>query len=94
MYLSEVQSELETTLQLHVSMSTICKFLHQCGFSRQRISRAALQQDELLRNAFVLEMTVFSECMYMFVFVDESGETFLDNMDIVYVVRLQEAMIY
>ena len=70
-YLNEIQNKLETTLQLHVSKSTLCKFLHQCGFSRQKISRVALQQDQLLRSRYALEMTAFSE--NMFVFVDESG---------------------
>lgn len=71
MYLHEIQKELETTLLLHVSVPAICRYLHQCGFSRQKVHRVALQRDELLRNTFVQDMTVFSEDM--FVFVDESG---------------------
>ena len=57
------------TLFLHVSIPTICNFLHRCGFSRQKVCRAALQRDALLRSTFAMEMTVFSEDM--FVFVDE-----------------------
>lgn len=71
MYLNEIQSELETNLLLHISVPTICKFLHQWGFTRQKVCRAALQRDALLRSKFAMEMTVFSEDM--FVFVDESG---------------------
>ena len=69
-YLSEIQQEIENTLQIEVSISTICKFLKENGFSRQKLQRVALQ-DLLLRDQFMSDASVFSQ--EMFVFVDETG---------------------
>lgn len=52
-------------------MSTLCKFLHASGFTRQRLQTVALQQDKLLRQQFSLDVSVYSP--EMFVFVDETG---------------------
>ena len=38
LYLCEVQQELTTIAGTHVSVPTICKFLHQNGFSRIKLS--------------------------------------------------------
>ena len=47
-YLSEIQTELQQTLLLSVSISTICKFLKKNGFTRQKLRITALQRDECL----------------------------------------------
>ena len=70
-YLSEIQQEIENTLQIEVSISTICRFLKENGFSRQKLQRVALQQDLLLRDQFMSDASVLSQ--EMFVFVDETG---------------------
>ena len=36
-YLHEIQKELEITLLVEVSLSTLCTFLHKSGFTRQRM---------------------------------------------------------
>lgn len=91
LYLSEIQSELETTL--YYCMLAHLRYAN--FYTSVDSSRIALQQDQLLRNKFILEMTVFSE--NMFVFVDESGadigETFFESMDTAYVARHQEVTI-
>ena len=70
-YLSEIQQEIKDTLLIEVSISTICRFLKENGFSRQKLRRVALQQDLFLRHQFMSDVSVFSQDM--FVFVDETG---------------------
>jgi transposase len=70
-YLREIQKELVDFLMLHVSVSTICKFLHKNGFTHQRLRNTALQQDAFLRQQYILDMSVYSPDML--VFVDETG---------------------
>ena len=49
-YLHEIQKELEVTLLVEVSLSTLCTFLHKSDFIRQRMRTVALQQDIMLRE--------------------------------------------
>ena len=46
-------------------------FLHESGFTRQRLKHVALQQDAFLRELYVSDVSLFSTDM--FVFVDETG---------------------
>ncbi len=87
-------------MKFRVNFTLLCfymsafKFLHQCRFSRQKVCKIALQQDELLRNIFAVDMSVFLEDM--FVFADETGadrRNLIDNMDIAFVVRLPKPVI-
>ena len=41
-YLHEIQEELEEFVRVSVSLSTICRFLHTSGFTRQRLSTVAM----------------------------------------------------
>ena len=70
-YLHEIQKELEYILFLEVSLSTICRFLHNSKFTRQKLRTTALQQDEFLRLQFRSDVSVYSP--EMLVFVDETG---------------------
>ena len=70
-YLHEIQEELQHSLLLEVSMSTLCKFLHASGFTRQRLQTVASQLDKSLRLQFSFNVSVYSP--EMFVFVDETG---------------------
>ena len=70
-YLHEVQRELETSLLLDISLSTLCTFLHKSGFTHKKLRTVALQQDCMLREQFSSEVSVFNT--EMFVFVDETG---------------------
>ena len=46
--LHEVQNQLLEVLLLEVDISTICRFLHKSGFTRQKLRYVALQQDDYL----------------------------------------------
>ena len=69
--LREIQNELQNTLLLDLDTSTICRFLHTSGFSRQRLRTVAIQRDEVLRLRYTQDMSVFSA--EMLVFIDETG---------------------
>lgn len=71
MYLDEIQKQLETTLMLEVSLSTICRFLRDSGFTRKKLQKVALQQDKFLREQYISDVSVYSKDML--VFVDETG---------------------
>ena len=70
-YLHEIQSELLNVLLVDVSTAAICRFLHDNGFTRQKLKHVALQQDAFLRELYIIDVSLFS--MDMFVFVDETG---------------------
>lgn len=74
--LREIREELISTLGITVTESAVCTFLHQAGFTRQRLKLYALQQDEGLRRKFALDVSMFN--VEMLVFLDESG---CDNCD-------------
>ena len=71
MYLDEIQRQLKTMLMLEVSLSTICRFLHDNGFTRKKLQKVALQQDKFLREQYISDVSVYSRDMI--VFVDETG---------------------
>lgn len=70
-YLHEIQKELQVSLLLEVSLSTLCKFLHTSGFTHKKLRTVALQQDKHLRERFSSEVSVYSTDM--FIFIDETG---------------------
>ena len=70
-YLSELKMELANTLLLEVDNSTICRFLHASGFTRQKLRYSAIQRDEYLRQKFILDLSVYTP--EMLVFLDETG---------------------
>ena len=70
-YLDEIQRELKRLLLIDVDISTICRFLHKCGFTRQKLRTVALQQDQFLRQQFMCDMSAYSTDM--FIFIDETG---------------------
>ena len=71
MYLDEIQRQLETMLMLEVSLSTICRFLRDNGFTQKKLQKVALQQDKFLREQYISDVYVYSTDMI--VFVDETG---------------------
>ena len=70
-YLHEIQRELEELLLVDISTSTICKFIHQSGLTRQKLRNVALQQDAFQREQFKSDVTVYTADM--FVLIDETG---------------------
>ena len=69
-YLHEIQ-ELSEFLLLDISLSSICRFLHHSGFTRQRLRTVALQRDAFLREQYISDISVYSP--EMFIFLDETG---------------------
>ena len=70
-FLHEIQTEVEHVLKLKLGLSTICQFLYEQGFSRQRIQLVARQRDEMLREIFASEVTIYNSDML--IFLDETG---------------------
>ena len=70
-YLLEIQRELSDLMLVDVNIATICRFLCNNGFSRQKLRHVALQQDAFLREQYVMDVSVYNADM--FVFVDETG---------------------
>lgn len=69
--LTEIQSKLKEALILDVSISTVFRCLRNNGFTLQRLRISASQRDEFLRQKYVLDVSVYSP--EMLVFVDETG---------------------
>lgn len=69
--LHEIQNELLKVLLLEVDISTICRFIHENGFTRQKLHYIALQRDDYLQQKFVWDMSVYES--HMFVFLYETG---------------------
>lgn len=70
-YLKEIKKEIMDFMELDISISAICKFLKANGFTRQKLRTVATQQDAFLREKFILDVSVYSPGML--VFVDETG---------------------
>lgn len=70
-YLREIQSELHSTMGIHVEISTICKFMNRMKFTRQKMIIRASQQDEFERQKFIYDVSLLSS--RMLIFVDETG---------------------
>ena len=64
--LSEIQNELTSVLAVDVDVSTICRFLQASGFTRQKLQYVALQRDEFLRQKFMLDMSIYTPDMLVF----------------------------
>lgn len=79
-YLRELQHRLVHTTGTQVDVSTICRFLHGTGFTRQAMIVFAIQRSEVLRSQYLLDMSVFSGHSEMLVFVDETGTDRRDCM--------------
>ena len=63
-YLHEIQQFLVRETGTIVSTSTICKFLHKQGFSRQKMVRVALQRSDLLQSNFRDNISIFTLDMF------------------------------
>ena len=66
--LREIQSELLDVLAVDVNESTLCA---KNGFTYQRLRFVARQRDEMCRQLFIRDMSLYTPDM--FVFVDETG---------------------
>lgn len=71
-YLYEIQEYLLQQTGTEISLSSICNFLQKQGFTRQKMTRVAIQRSDELRAKFRDNVSIFS-APQMFVFVDETG---------------------
>ena len=58
-------------MEVEVSLSAICKFVHQSGLTRQKLVTTATQRDEFLREQFISDVSVYNPDLL--VFIDETG---------------------
>ena len=56
---------------VEIDISTICRFLHDCGFTRQKLRHVALQQDQFLRQKFIVDVSLYDP--EQLIFIDETG---------------------
>ena len=80
LYLREIAEKLAEETGTEVDPSTICRFLHKSGFTRQKMIISAKQRNELLRCEYMLDMTVFKGHPEFFIFIDETGTDKRDMM--------------
>ena len=76
MYLDEIQKEVCVLTGVHLSISSVCKFLQSSNFTRQKMTLIAQQRDHELREQFTIDASLYKP--YMCVFIDETGS---DNRD-------------
>ena len=69
--LREIQAEIKYLAGQELAASTICRFLHRQGFSRQKMQLIAFQRDEALRLTYATEVSIYKADM--FIFLDETG---------------------
>lgn len=79
-YLREIQAELSQETGTEVDVSTICRFLHASGFTRQKLQVTAKQRSDELRAEYLSDMQVYRGHPEMLVFVDETGADRRDCM--------------
>ena len=80
-YLSEIKQCLLEEHGTDVSVSTICKYLHnEAGFTRQKMIITAKQRSEVLRLEYITDICVYVGHPDLFIFVDETGADGRDRM--------------
>ena len=58
-------------LLLDVDLSTTCRFLHNIGFTRQKLCLVAKQRDEFIHQKYTIDVSIYTS--EMFVFLGETG---------------------
>ena len=71
LYLGEICQEVQGTLGIQVSPSTVCRIIHRNGFTRKKIQQVATQRSTEFRGRFIAEVQHYHQDQ--FVWVDESG---------------------
>ena len=69
-YLDELRTEVFVLSGVDVSVSTLCTFLHDSNFTRQRMKLVVKQRDKELRDIFAIDVSLYSS--QQVVFVDET----------------------
>lgn len=78
MYLKEVREELCAITGVDLCPSSLCTFLKQSNFTRQKMQLVAKQRDEELRKQYAIDVSLYEP--HMIVFVDESGSDRRDTL--------------
>lgn len=76
MYLKEIQQEVYILTAVNVSTTSLCLFLKQSNFTRQKMKLVASQRSNQLRQQFTIDVSLYNP--EMCIFVDETGS---DNRD-------------
>jgi len=79
-YLHEIAHKLTEETGTEVNVSTICRFLKDSGFTRQKMIITAVQQLDILRAEYLLDISVYKGHPELFVFIDETGADRRDAM--------------
>ncbi len=59
-YLRDIQEEVLHLLLLEVDVSTIRRFLHSSGLTRQKLCLVATKRDEFLRQQYILDVSIYN----------------------------------
>ena len=79
-YLREIQGHLLERTGTDVNVSTIMRYIHASGITRQKMVLRAKQQSELLRAQYLIDVSVYKGHPELFVFIDETGSDRRDCM--------------
>ena len=61
-------------------MHTICKYLQEAGFTRQKMVITVKQRSETLTLQYLTDMSMYKDRPGLFIFVDETGADGRDRM--------------
>ena len=93
-YLREIRQELAEQTGTDVNESTICRFLHVSGFTRQKMVTTAIQRSDQLRCEYLCAMSLYQGHPELLVFVDETRTDRRDTMrNFAYSIRGQPAVV-
>ena len=79
-YLHEIAHKLVEETGTEVNISTICRYLQESGFTRQKMIITATQRSNILRAEYLLDISVYKGHPELFVFIDETGADRRDAM--------------
>ena len=78
MYLNELREEVCALTGADLSTTSLCMFLKQSNFTRQKMQLIAKQRDNELRKQYASDVSLYEP--HMVVFVDESGSDMRDKL--------------
>ena len=76
----EIKQFLMEETRTEVDISTICGFVKESGFTRQKIIITAKQRSDALHADFLMDMMIYKDHPEFFVLVDETGTDRRDSM--------------
>ena len=67
-YLHEIQEDLHNMLLFDVDLSTICRFIHNSGFTHQNLCLVAKQRDEFICQKYIIDVSLYASEMFVFLY--------------------------